>query len=466
MAIVSTLSAADLGTIVPFAGLPAEALAWLLAHGEARTYAPEETVFEPGAPADYLIGVLRGGIQFYKGANTQEPVFRVEAGAVTGMLPYSRLRVAQNLGRAVGDTLLYYLHREQFGALEQAVPELIQRLVAVMNDRARDQVRHQERDDKLRALGKLSAGLAHELNNPAAAIARAAPALAAHAAAQPARLAELVRHCPPPETMAMLTALAVHTAPAGAPPAFSALECADREDELADWLENQGVGEGYQLAAGLLAAGLDVARLQPLADRLAPAARPVAFAWLESQLSTAQLIADVREAGSRISKLVGDVKTYSHMDRSTARETLQVTTGLESTLNMLGFQLRAKKVQVTRDFAPNLPPVSGQVSSLNQVWTNLLDNAIDALPVQGGELTLRTRAEGGFVQVYLIDNGSGIPDEVLPHIFEPFYTTKQAGDGSGLGLDIAQRIIRQHEGRLTVSSEPGRTEFCVWLPVA
>ena len=171
------------------------------------------------------------------------------------------------------------------------------------------------------------------------------------------------------------------------------------------------------------------------------------------------------EAGSRISKLVGDVKTYSHMDRSTAREPLQVTDGLESTLNMLGFQLRAKKVKVTRDFAPGLPPISGQVSSLNQVWTNLLDNAIDALPAQGGELTLRTHAEGGFLQVHLIDNGSGIPADILSHIFEPFYTTKQAGAGSGLGLDIAQRIVNQHDGRITVNSQPGRTEFCVWLPI-
>ncbi|WP_460503782.1 sensor histidine kinase, partial [Hymenobacter agri] len=199
---------------------------------------------------------------------------------------------------------------------------------------------------------------------------------------------------------------------------------------------------------------------------LPPAARPAAFAWLEGQLTTMQLVHDVQEAGGRISKLVADVKTYSHMDRAGGFESLDVTVGLDSTLNMLGFQLRKKNIKVTREYAANLPLIRGRVSSLNQVWTNLLDNAIDALPAQGGELTLRTVREGDFVRVFLRDNGSGIPADVLPHIFEPFFTTKQAGDGSGLGLDIAQQIIRQHDGRLEVQSAPGRTEFCAWLPVA
>ncbi|MDO7847936.1 ATP-binding protein [Hymenobacter sp. M29] len=458
------LTPADLAPVTAFAGLPAETLAWLLAHGEGRAYAPGEVLFEPGAPAELMTAIIRGGIQFYavKGAQ-RDPIFRAEAGQVTGVLPYSRLRVIAGQGVAVGDTLLYTLHRDQFPALEQASPELTQRLVAVMNDRSRDQVRAQERDDKLRALGKLSAGLAHELNNPAAAIARAAQALAQRAAAKPALFVELVGHCPTPEAMRALTALAV---PGAAPAPTSALERANREDELADWLTEQGAPDGYHLAPALLEAGVTVETLAPVAALLPPAARPAAFAWLEGQLTTMQLVRDVQEAGGRISKLVADVKTYSHMDRAGGVERLDVTAGLESTLNMLGFQLRQKNVRLTRDYAAELPPIRGQVSSLNQVWTNLLDNAIDALPAQGGEITLRTRREGDFVRVFLIDNGSGIPAEVLPHIFEPFYTTKQAGDGSGLGLDIAQRIIHQHDGRLEVDSRPGHTEFCAWLPVA
>lgn len=464
MAISTALTPADFGSITAFAGLPDETLAWLLAHGEGRSYAASEIIFEPGAPAEYMAAVLRGGIQFFAQQGGQrDPIFRVDAGLVSGVLPYSRLRVVANQGVATGHTLLYLLHRDQFPALEQASPELVQRLVAIMNDRSRDQVRAQERDDKLRALGKLSAGLAHELNNPAAAIARAAQALKERAQAKPALLAELVGHCPSPEAMRALTGLAV---PAETlPPPVSALEQANREDELTDWLGTQGVPAGYRLAPALLEAGLDSATLAPAAALLPPAARPAAFAWLEGQLTTMQLVGDVQEAGGRISQLVADVKTYSHMDRAGGFEPLDVTAGLNSTVNMLGFRLRQKNVRLTRDYAPDLPPIRGQVSSLNQVWTNIIDNAIDALPAQGGAITLRTRREGDFVRVFLIDNGSGIPAEVLPHIFEPFYTTKQAGDGSGLGLDIAQQIIKQHQGRLEVHSVPGHTEFCAWLPV-
>ncbi|MCB2406425.1 sensor histidine kinase [Hymenobacter lucidus] len=453
----------DLLTIPTFQGLPPETLAWLLEHGERRELPDGGTVMQPGDAAEYMIGVVQGGIQFYTVQNgSREPRFRIEAGHISGVLPYSRLRVSMGWGMASGATVLYLLHRDHFPALEQHSPELVQRLVGLMSDRARDEARAQERDEKLRALGKLSAGLAHELNNPAAAIARAAEALAERAAAKPALFAELVGHCPSPEAMQALTALAV---PGESPKlTMSALACADREDELSDWLEAQGVPDGYRLAAGLMEAGLTLSELGPVATLLPPAAKPAAFAWLEGQLTTMHLIKDVQEAGGRISLLVSNVKTYSHMDRGGSFAPLEVTAGLDSTVNMLGYQLREKNIRLTRDYAPGLPRIQGQVSSLNQVWTNLLDNAIDALP-PGGEITLRTRREGDFVQVIIIDNGPGIAPNVLPRIFEPFYTTKQAGEGTGLGLDIAQRIIRNHGGRLEVHSQPGHTEFCAWLPV-
>ncbi|HEX8328690.1 MAG TPA: ATP-binding protein [Hymenobacter sp.] len=468
MSETTTLTPADLATVTAFADLPEATLQWLLDHGHTRAAVNGEVLFEPGSPAELMTAIIRGGVQFYavKGAQ-RDPVFRVEAGQVTGVLPYSRLRVIGGQAVAVGDSLFYHLHRDQFPALEQASPELTQRLVAVMNDRSRDQVRNQERDDKLRALGKLSAGLAHELNNPAAAIARAAQALAQRAAVKPQLLQDLLEKCSDPAALRSFAALAVPVAKSAKPaPHLSPMQQSQREDELADWLTDHGVADAYRLAPGLLETGLTEDILGAAAEVLPPAARPAAFAWLECQQSTLQLVHDVQEAGARISKLVADVKTYSHMDRAGGFEMLTVTTGLDSTLNMLGFQLRQKNVRLTRDYAPDLPPIRGQVSSLNQVWTNLIDNAVDALPPEGGELTLRTRQEEEFVRVFLVDNGSGIPPEVLPHIFEPFYTTKQAGDGSGLGLDIAQRIIRQHDGRLEVASRPGHTEFCAWLPVA
>ncbi|PJJ52836.1 sensor histidine kinase [Hymenobacter chitinivorans] len=459
----ATLTAADLLAVPTFVGLPPETLDWLIAHGERRAYAPNETVLQPGDEAQYMMAILAGGLQYYAVRNGQrEPIFRQEAGQVSGVLPYSRLRTASAYGLAVGHTVLYLLHRDLFPQLEQASPELVQRLVSLMSDRARDEARGQERDEKLRALGKLSAGLAHELNNPAAAIARGAQALQERAAAKPGLLLDLVRHCPEPDALAALAALAV---PGESPVhVLSALVCADREDEIATWLEDQGVPDGYRLAAGLMEAGLTMEQLEPVGAALPPAALPAAFAWLEGQLTMLRLIHDVQESGARISTLVQNVKTYSHMDRGGDYALLDVKAGLESTLNMLGFQLRAKNIRLVRDYTEPLPAIRGQVSSLNQVWTNLLDNAIDALP-PGGEITVRTRLEGDFLRVFILDNGPGIKPEVLPHIFEPFYTTKQAGDGTGLGLDIAQRIIRNHGGRLEVHSQPGHTEFCAWLPV-
>ncbi|RSK37570.1 sensor histidine kinase [Hymenobacter metallilatus] len=456
------MPAPDLTQIPTFAGLPPETLAWLLAHGEQRCFEPGQVVARPGDEAEYLMAVLAGGLQFYSLHNgNREPAFRVEAGQVSGVLPYSRLRVIRGESVAVGETWLYLLHRREFPELEQTSPELVQRLVSLMSDRARQEARTQERDDKLRALGKLSAGLAHELNNPAAAIMRAAERLAGNLRARPALLQELVRHCPSPEALAELTRLAA----APAPPTFtSALDRSDAEDELASWLEEQGVPDGYQLAAGLLDAGLSLTQLTPTLAAWAPEARPAALAWLEGQLTGLHLVHDVQEAGSRITTLVTNVKTYSHMDRGQDFAPLDVNSGLESTLNMLGFALREKNLRLVKDYAPGLPPVRGQVSSLNQVWTNLLDNAIDALPA-GGEITVRTRPEGEFVRVFIIDNGPGIPPEVLPRILEPFFTTKPAGEGTGLGLDIALRIVEQHGGHLEVQSEPGHTEFGVWLPV-
>ncbi|MBX0291802.1 GHKL domain-containing protein [Hymenobacter sp. HSC-4F20] len=463
--LISPVLPADLTRIDTFADLPLATLEWLASHGERRTYASNDTIMQPGDEAEFMVALLRGSLQFYAVRHgNREPAFRIEAGQISGVLPYSRLRIIQGTGVAVGETEVFLLHRNLFPELEHVSPELVQRLVGLMSDRARQEARTQERDDKLRALGKLSAGLAHELNNPAAAIMRAAENLATLLQAKPALLQELVRHCPSPEALAALAHLA--TAPiAATPPARSALARADAEDELADWLEAQQVPDGYQLAAGLLDAGLTLATLEPVIEAMPEAARPAALSWLEGQLTTRRLVLDVQEAGSRITTLVANVKTYSHMDRGGDFAPLQVHDGLDSTLNILSYCLREEKVTVTRDYAPALPLVRGQVSSLNQVWTNLLDNAIDALP-PGGEITVRTRQEGDFVRVFIIDNGPGIPPEVLPRIMEPFFTTKAAGEGTGLGLDIALRIVEQHGGRLDVQSVPGHTEFGVWLPVA
>jgi len=449
--------------ITAFQDLPPGVLAWLLEAGQLCQYADGEPIVRTGDPADRLLAVVSGGTHTVLPGAPGGRSFRLETGDVGGLLPYSRLQVFPAQGVAVGDTVLFELPRTQFSTLEQVSPELVQRLVGTMNDRARDEVRTQERDDKLRALGKLSAGLSHELNNPAAAISRASASLTTALDVIPALLLKLLATCPPTELVASVMALA--KLPAELPPPLTALQAADREEELADWLETQGCPDGYVLAAGLLDAGLGVDSLAPVAAQLPTAARPAAFAWLSGHLAAARLTRDISEASRRISTLVGDVKTYSHMDRAGGPEKLAVTTGLDSTLHLFAYALRQKNVHLVRDYAPDLPLITGQVSSLNQVWTNLIDNAIDALPASGGELTVRVRPQAGRLGVSVVDNGSGITPEVLAHMFEPFYTTKPLGEGSGLGLDIARRIVCEHGGRLEATSVPGRTEFTAWLPI-
>jgi signal transduction histidine kinase len=360
--------------------------------------------------------------------------------------------------------VLYTLHRSKFPALEHISPELVQRLVGIMSDRVREQVRTQERDDKLRALGKLSAGLSHELNNPAAAISRAAASLDTALQAKPSLLRDLLTTCPPPEAVAALASLAVLPTEATTP--LRALEAADREDELAEWLEEQGCDDGYALASDLLEAGLTLAMLAPVAAQLPAETRSASFAWLSGHLKALRLARDIRDASQRISTLVSDVKTYTHMDRAGGREKLDLTAGLDSTLNIFAYALRQKNVRLTCNYAPSLPPVLGSAGSLNQVWTNLIDNALDALPEKGGELTISAQKQNDFVCVSIQDNGAGIVPEVLTHMFEPFFTTKRPGEGTGQGLDIARRIVQEHGGRLEASSEPGRTEFTAWLPAA
>jgi len=455
---------AALTAITAFQNLPAEVLTWLSEHGQLCRYADGETVVRAGEPTSHMLALVAGGLSYYRSENGQQgPVFRVEAGQVTGVLPYSRLQTAKGQGLAVGETTMLLLPRTEFPALEQVSPELVQRLVGIMNDRARDEVRGQERDDKLRALGKLSAGLAHELNNPAAAIARAADTLGTMLKNKPVLLKNLLLACPPAEAVAALLSAGI---PETAAPTRSALERADCEDELADWLETQGCANGYELAPSLLDAGHTAATLAPLVAPLPAPARPPALAWLEGHLAVVRISRDIHEASQRISTLVGNVKAYSHMDRAGGREPLDLKAGIDSTLNMFDHALRHKNVQLTRTYAPDAPLVLAEAGQLNQVWTNLIDNAIDALPASGGTLAVQSVKQPGGVCVSVIDNGSGIAPEVLTHMFEPFYTTKPAGEGSGLGLDIARRIVQEHGGRLQGQSVPGRTEFSVWLPAA
>jgi signal transduction histidine kinase len=461
----------ELAAIEVLADLMAAELAWIAERSTVVALAPGEALLVEGSPADTLFLLLEGRIE---GRRERGPadgrVFAVRAGEVSGMLPFSRMTTFTVTARAVVPSRVVRFPAALFPELLDRLPQLEPRLVGVLTDRVRETTRRDEQAEKLLALGKLSAGLAHELNNPAAATRRAAAELRERVGAMRHAAAELAARGLANEDRTVLCELAdaVETARVSGAPAvpLSPLESADRESEMADWLEERGIEESWRLAPTFVDVGLAPADLDRLAARLPEPAWAAALVWLEAGLAVSALVADVESASRRISELVGAVKSYSHMDTAADKGPTDLAREIESTLTMLSFKVRKKGVVLARDYDPSLPPVEAYAGELNQVWTNLLDNALDAVPA-GGHVTVATGRTPLWAVVEIRDDGPGIPPEIEGRIWEPFFTTKPVGEGSGLGLDIARRIVVQrHGGELGVESRPGDTRFIVRLPLA
>jgi signal transduction histidine kinase len=317
--------------------------------------------------------------------------------------------------------------------------------------------------ERLAALGTMAAGLAHELNNPAAAAKRAAAQMSDALETLSQTVGRFVEMGLEREGAARLVALQQEAlARANACTIMDQLDVADREDELSDRLEELGVKEPWEVAAPLAAAHLDLDWIDRVVTSTGGAA-PAAIEWIATHLTARGLARELQESSERMSSLVGAIKSYSYMDRGETQE-VDVHEGLETTIIVLGHKLKQTTIEVVRDYDRELPKLMVHGSELNQVWTNLLDNAIDALD-GSGTITIRTRPDGSCVLVEITDDGPGIPDDVVKRIFDPFFTTKDVGKGTGLGLDAARRIIvDRHGGSLTVDSQPGSTTFHVWLP--
>jgi signal transduction histidine kinase len=315
------------------------------------------------------------------------------------------------------------------------------------------------------ALGKLSAGLAHELNNPAAAAHRAANELLEALDELRAADLRLCRHDLSAEQRAFITEFeqrAIARQEEAMP--LGALEQSDREDALVSWLERQDVEEGWNMASHLVEAGSDVESLALVSTKVGKEALGDVVSRVAAQLRTARLVKDIKAGTTRISDLVGAIKAYSYMDQTPLQE-VDLHKGIEDTLLILKHKLKKKSINVVREYAEDLPRVMAFGSELNQLWTNLIDNAIDAMP-DGGTLKVRTKREPVDVMVEVRDNGTGIPPEVQTRIFEPFFTTKPVGEGTGLGLDTSRRIVGKHHGNLRFETKPGDTCFQVRLPLS
>ena len=446
--------------IAVFTDLPQEQLEWFVSNCQEARFATGEIVYKEGTPAEYMSIFLEGRIFARREAEgADSPVFIAEKGDVTGLLPFSRMTHLTITGRAEEPVHLLLFPATLFQEMFQRMPALGKRLVGLLTDRVREVTRSEQQRDKLAALGKLSAGLAHELNNPAAAAARASDALL-ECLARLRRLDAL-----PYLSEANCTAIAKLEGELRSelqPPAFKdQLERSDREESITNWLESHNVPEAWKLSPLLVDANLARDHLERYLVA-AGATLSTALMRFATLLEMERIVGQVAHSTKRISTLVKAIKEYSYMDQSPVQE-VDIVRGIETTLAIMEHKLK-KGIVVTREFSPDVPKVTANGGELNQIWTNLIDNAADAMK-EKGQLRVRVTHEGDYVLVEVIDNGSGIPDDVQPHIFEPFFTTKGVGDGTGLGLDSVQRIVRKMRGTINFDSVPGETRFQVRIPI-
>ena len=462
----------ELRTLFLFEELNDDQLAWLAERGRIVEYPEGATIHAEGAPASCFMVLLSGTLAMFKRVQGGElELFRTDyygayTGAFDAYVPDRGVpKVYLSTGRAVTPCRLFEIPAADFGRAVWKWFPMAAHLLEGAATQGADASNIVERHERLVALGSVTAGLTHELNNPVAAVMSASARLREMLAEMRDKLGLVVRSELPGHQLQAIADLAARALERRRQaPALSPLEASDREDELADWLEDHGVTQAWEMAPTLVAAGVDSEWLRSFAEALPPDQLENGLSYPVRALESDSLLDEITEAAGRISALLTSAKQYTQMDRAPL-QTFDVHEGLDATLTMLGHKL-GEDIEVVRDYDRSIPHVSAFPGELNQVWTNLIDNAVDAM---GGRGTLTVRTRTGLddrVVVEIGDTGPGVPDEVRSRIFEPFFTTKPMGKGTGLGLDIAWRIVvGRHHGDIRLESEPGDTRFQVILPL-
>jgi signal transduction histidine kinase len=450
------VTSAWLQSIESLKEVPADQLQWLIDNSEQYELGEGAFLFKEDEPIRGTYIILSGRLRiFWMQVNEMRELLQIGPKFITGYLPFSRGVVAGASCQVLDDAAIMTFPVAKARELINGHFELTQALVHIMTSRVREVASMQQQDEKMVALGKLSAGLAHELNNPAAAIVRGSTTLLKHLKLEPTAFKEVMAIRMEEKEVDLVTEKLFEILGRAEKPKLTLMERTEREDELRDWLEDHNVDNSEEVAENFLDYGFTCDDLGAFTAHIPP-----------SNLVTERMVQDIQESSQRISELVTSVKNFTHMDQGKGKEYTDIRTGIANTLKMLNYKLKKGNIEIIEDYDEHLPKVKAMIGELNQVWTNLIDNAIDAMEVNGkGKLTIRTEKDKEFAKISIIDNGPGIPEDIQSHIFEPFFTTKEIGKGTGLGLDVVIRIAKQHRGSVKVDSHAGLTVFVVCFPI-
>ncbi len=461
---MKTLHVEDLKIVTEFQHVPDEQLQWLISQGETVELEKGELLFNAGDPVITSYLVLDGKMCICAMQSGKRKELRIlDPGQPTGYLPYSRATITPAFCEALKRSWIFKCPAERLKAGFTDNYELIEAMVHMMLSRVREFTAIQQQNEKMFALGKLSAGLAHELNNPAAAIARAASLLQVKIGRLPHLYRSIADLRIPPGKAEKISNLIIHKINSE-PAALTMMQKAALEDEIADWLLDNHLEEiDYE---GLVERRFTIGELEILKDSVLVEELPVLLEWITNYLITNRMTNDIYTSSERISNLVGAVKNFTFMDKDSGRQLTDVHVGIRNTLTILDFKLAKGNIHVIEHYDMSIPKIRALPGGLNQVWLNIIDNAVEAMQMNGkGKLTITSTHDERFVKVSIKDDGPGIPEDIKKDIFTPFFTTKEIGKGTGLGLDVVSRIMTQHNGRVEVRSVPGATEFEVYLPI-
>lgn len=441
-------------------------LLFLIDNSEFIHLKQDEFLYKPDDEAKYMHLMVSGAIRLYGIQNDKvRQLFLINAGDITSLLPYSRMEKHLGFGQATQDCHILAFPKDKMSLLIQDNYQLTEALVHLMSTRIREFTTTRLQDEKMLALGKLSAGLAHEMNNPASAIVRSSKELLSHLKQEPEHFKKVMQMNLSSSDVEAVTKLLFDKIGTREELKIGIMQRQELEDELTDCLIDFDVEDSEQIAESLTDFGFscdDLHRIQVVTREHFP----TVMRWIDESLTTEKMVRDIEEASSRISELVKSVKNFTHMDRSTDRSPIDLHNGIESTLTMLNHKVKSSTVILERKYADQLPSPIGKVGEVNQVWTNILDNALDALEnTENARIEIETYADPTFVHVVIRDNGPGIPADVISNIFDPFFTTKDLGKGTGLGLEVVKGIVESHNGKIMVNSIPGKTEFEISFPI-